>query len=164
MIGSDVQTAQTSAGLVYRIPQLQFMWGCLSEGTLVRMFDQTEKKIEDIIIGDNVMGRNKECVPVVNVWKGMEKNIFCISTDVGEISMTHHHPVMINYKGVLVKKIAAFLKAGDQLIDYQGSNTPVRAVRVVPYRGMVYNLSLDTAQPYFIANGIVVGDMTIQNS
>ncbi|MFI3177783.1 MAG: Hint domain-containing protein [Eubacteriales bacterium] len=164
VIGSDVQTAQTSAGLVYRIPQLQFMWGCLAEGTLVRMFDQTEKKIEDIIIGDNIMGRNRECVSVVNVWKGMETNIIRISTDVGEISMTHHHPVMINYKGVLVKKIAALLKAGDELIDYQGSNIPVRAVTVLPYRGMVYNLTLDAAQPYFIANGIVVGDMTIQNS
>lgn len=164
VIGSDVETSQTSGGLVYNIPQIQFMWGCLSKGTLVRMFDQTEKRIEDIVIGDNVMGRNMECVPVVNVWQGMEESIYRISTDVGEISMTHHHPVMVNNRGVLVKKIASQLEVDDQLIDYHGSDTSVRDIAVVPYNDMVYNLSLDIDQPYFIANGIVVGDMTIQNS
>lgn len=160
----DMKAVSNSNSLIYNIPPLKIMWGCLAKDTLIRMADGTLKKIEDINVGDAVQdGRNESPVTVRNIWKGEEEKLVRIAFGNGEIRLTKAHPVFTLMESKTVIKRASEVNQDDILIGPDKQQIKVERVEVVDYNDQIYNLSLDGDSHCFVANGILTGDMDMQN-
>lgn len=144
--------------LVYKIKPLCIMWGCLAAGTLVATA-RGDKCIEDIQIGDIVIGRDGQLVTVLNTWHGTEpKGLLRINMSGQSLMLTANHHVLTP-EG---PQRAMALKPGAKIISINGL-VNVDSIEVMPEEAVIYNLTTEDAQPFF-ASGILVGDMTMQNS
>ncbi len=145
------------------VPHLLIQWGCLEEGTRIRMADGTQKAIRDIARGEKVLLADGETAPVCIVWRG-EDDVCCrIVTESGrEILAGRTHP-FLTAKGVLPAKALA---RGNVLMvwdEESGGMKEETIERAEEKKGTVRvcNLSLGGAQ--MIANGFICGDMEQQN-
>lgn len=77
-----------------KIPRLTIKWGCLAEGTEILMADGTQKKVQDLLIGDlikTVSGSAR----VKNMWLGTEEGCVRITADNGrELVITRGHTIL----------------------------------------------------------------------
>lgn len=160
----DMRAVSNSNSLIYNIPPLKIMWGCLAKDTLIRMGDGTLKKIEDISVGNAVQdGRNGRPVTVRNIWKGEEEKLVRIAFGNGEIRLTKDHPVFTLMQSKTVIKRASEVNQDDILIGPDEQQIKVESVEVVDYNDQVYNLTLEGDSHCFVANDILTGDMDMQN-
>lgn len=145
---------------------MQKKCGCLAENTKIFMADGSRKDIQHIRIGDMVWcNTGAGILMVANVWKGWEDECLTIRTEGGlEIIVTKDHPIHLQ-EGFLR---AGELKENDRIMTLRGFEA-VRYIIPQKYNGFVYNLDLeagrgsdDNGEITMIANGIVVGDMSLQ--
>ncbi len=152
-----------------RIQPTVVVYGCVAEGTLVTMADETKKSIETIGAGERVRS-NAARIPLTvdNYTRGFEKTpMIAIETANGRhLLLTDGHPV-ITATGV---KVGRDLRIGDLIMTDAG---PSRLTVVAPreYDGNVWNLDvgrptdhvrLTDTNTTFYANGILVGDGRMQ--
>ena len=133
---------------------------------MIFMADGSRKDIQHIWIGDRVWCNTRAGILMVaNVWKGWEDECLTIWTEGGlEITVTKDHPIHLQ---------EGFLRAGelnenDRIMTKRGFEA-VRNIIPEKYNGFVYNLDLkagrgseNNGEITMIANGIVVGDMSLQ--
>lgn len=151
------------------LPPMEVVYGCLAEGTLVRMADRSLKPIENIMIGERVLSDSAgTCLTVENTVVGVEdKPMFRITDDQDNaLLVTEGHPV-ITTEGV---RLAHELQAGDKLRTETGEST-ITGIQEELYSGQVWNLHLVAADDSIaltdhnrthFANGIMVGDGRMQ--
>ena len=160
-------STQNGQPATYIIPQLNIVWGCVAEGTLVTLADGSMTPIERLK-GHNgalVLSRDGSTRAVEDVTQGTEPEpMFVIADDRGDsLKLTQSHPVFTQ-RGVLA---AHDLKIGDVVTTAHGE-AHITAVRQELSNGLVYNLRLggetDAAagQTAMFANGILVGDVSLQ--
>jgi hypothetical protein len=151
------------------IPQMELMWGCMAEGTLILMADKSSKAIETILVGEKVLSDTTgRCLTVEGTVNGVEvKPMFFIKDDKGNsLFLTENHPV-ITAKGV---RFARELKVGDKLLS-EKEESEIVSIEEKIYDGKVWNLLLkeedkgsiltDDNRTHF-ANGVLVGDGRMQ--
>ncbi len=151
------------------IPPMEVVYGCLAEGTLVRMADKSEKTIETIMVGEQVLSDSMgTCLTVENTVIGVEDKPMVRITDDNDNSLflTEGHPV-ITAEGV---RLANELQVGDKLFTETGESS-ITGIQEEIYNGYVWNLHLiaeddsitlsDDNRTHF-ANGIMVGDGRMQ--
>ncbi|MDR7666094.1 Hint domain-containing protein [Methanosarcina sp. Z-7115] len=152
-----------------KIPSMEIVYGCMAEGTLVRMADNSLKTIETIVVGEEIVSDAKgSCLTVENTVIGVEdKPMFHIEDNKGNsLFLTEGHPV-ITGKGV---RLARELIKGDKLLTESGASEII-SIQEEMYAGKVWNLHLiaedksiiltDDNRTHF-ANGIMVGDGRMQ--
>jgi hypothetical protein len=160
-------TTQNGQPATYIIPQLNIVWGCVAEGTLVTLADGSKTPIERLK-GHNgalVLSRDGSTRVIEDMTKGGESEpMFVISDDRGDsLKLTQSHPVFTR-RGILP---AHDIKIGDVVTTPHGEALITR-VRQEMSKGLVYNLRLggetDAAagQTAMFANGILVGDVSMQ--
>jgi len=147
---------QGGQGVGEPLTQMQL---CLAGGTLVRMADWSVKPIEDIQIGDWVMGSNRhgDLAPtrVVNTYRNGEKE--CVSTSFGvggtkeriELISTPDHKVagIARYWGPKVTKaVHGILPVGQKCLTFSG----IMANSVLNTSGV--------SEPYALLIGVLLGD------
>lgn len=142
-----------------KIPKLTLMWGCLQKGTKVRMAKEPEKEIQDIKVGDEVIGADGNTCKVVNITKGTEVKLCYIKVEgyPDEIGASFTHPFMTD-KGVV--------EAGDicpNTLLKMDDGEFHKTVECYPaeYGSEVYNLVLEPSH-WFYANGFCTGDNVVQ--
>ncbi len=152
-----------------KIPSMEVVYGCLVEGTRIRMADQSLKAIESIMVGEQVASDALgSCLTVENTVIGVEdKPILRVADSAGHVLLlTEGHPV-ITAQGV---RLARELTEGDQLLTETGESR-ITGIQEELYTGQVYNLHLSAADASIIltddnrthyANGIMVGDGRMQ--
>ena len=164
-------TSQQGAPLanVLRIDPMVVVYGCVAEGTLVTMADDTTKPIETIRAGERIRSNARRLpLTVDNYTKGYEKPpMYALATANGrKLLATEGHPV-ITASGI---KTARQLVVGDVLITDAGHSKLVSVARR-KYDGNVWNLDvgrpadrvrLTDTNTTFYANGILVGDGQMQ--
>ncbi len=150
-----------------KIPALQVQYGCLLEGTEVRMADGSRRRIETIKIGDMVAGR-KGPLRVNGTTVGWDFDFVELSDSArGKVTVTPGHPI-ITERG-LVK--ASEVKRDDVVFtpDRDHPTAKVTAARMLHQAkpGRVYNLMLteqngppptDPVDANFFGGDILVGD------
>lgn len=152
-----------------RILPMSVLYGCLAEGTLVTMADETRRPIESVRVGE-VIRSNEKRIPLTvdNYTKGYEKTpMVSITTTSGRsLLLTEGHPV-ITTAGA---KLASKLRVGDVVITDTGEAKLVKVERQ-QFNGNVWNLDvgrptdrvqLTDTNTTFYANGILVGDRQMQ--
>lgn len=139
------------------------MCGCMAEDTEILMADGSQRSISNVRIGDRIMQpETHRPILVQNTWKGWEKQLILIQTVKGNaVMLTKEHPV---YQGNGFIR-ADELKEGDTVYGEEGQKITVVSIAEVSYDGYVYNMDLqeDGGSSILLANGIVVGDMQVQN-
>ena len=157
-----------------QIPNLQYWWHCLAEGTLVTRADGSKVKIEDVTNEDRVnTGLNDGNLGVEATTRGMHRTqdheshvhgIFKLTTKQGrELIATAKHPISTP-SGLVVMSA---LNPGDDVNCDDGLDQ-VYQCEPIKFEGMFANLKLVNGEDKanglsetvgtFIANGIVVGD------
>jgi RHS repeat-associated protein len=132
---------------------------CFPPGTLVLMADGSTKAIEDIIVGDMVMGADPELgisIGQFQVQETLQSNTEVLVTiefeknEVkGILEATREHPFYVKEKGWVY---AEFLKVGDVLISSDYSEVEIIKVNQKFVQTPTYNLTVDTAHTFFVVS------------
>ncbi len=139
---------------------LHLYWGCLAESTRILMADGSEKEIQSLQSGEEVLNSRGEAVEIKAVIEGQEKEIFRTYTESGKlISASLLHPFAAEQGDLLLRdfdyKTRLKVKDKDQYV-YE------TIVNCYPeqYEGKVYSLELaDTGkEKTIIADGFVTYD------
>lgn len=69
--------------------------GCHAAGARISMFDGTTKRIEDVHIGDSVMGANAEARVVTKLWRGMSKMLSVTGSTFEALTVTPNHKLAV---------------------------------------------------------------------
>lgn len=142
---------------------LRLLWGCLSEGTRIRMADGTEKLVEQVLQGDHILSRDGSSAVVENVITGQEECFICVNTSCGRtLKCSSGHPILTT--NGMIK--ASDLKGSHRLISEDGE-TGLTGIWTEP-GGNVFNFLLCGVEGQkavlMLANGLWVGDHLLQNS
>lgn len=154
-------------GNVGKVDWLNLLWGCIAEGSRVRMADGSDRLIECVRSGDMVLSDAAgRCARVENVLAGNEdRPMVTFSTTSGnQLVCTRDHPIVTS-EGLL----PAMQVHGDcRLYGPDGDELAMNGIWDVP-GGNVYNLVLEpcdgdggTKGTTFFAEGILVGDNAMQ--
>ncbi len=139
------------------LAKLYLLWGCLAEGTKILMADGSEKKIQDISVGDKLRNSKGDTVSVTDIIIGTEKCIYRIYMESGkQISASLLHPFAAEQGDVLLRDFNGNtklkVKDGEQYI-YES------IINCYPekYDGKVYSLELEDngMEKTIIADGFV---------
>ncbi len=163
-----ISSVVNDTGATETIKPLYIMYGCLEENTLIKMSDDTSKKIQEIEIGNEIMGADGEAWMVKNVWRGTEEELLVLSVGDKLIGLTHNHPLKVNGAAVPASALTVGMKVQMENGEYE----EIISISKKVYNGNVFNLDMapkDSAKEnviknhYMIANGFVVGDNVLQN-
>ncbi|MDR2547862.1 MAG: hypothetical protein LBC96_10270 [Lachnospiraceae bacterium] len=156
----------TGSTTVY-IPPILIYWGCHAADTLIMMADGSQKRADNIRIGDQLSVYGGKTLTIADILTGNDTEILSITTTDGRnIKVSNGHAMKMDDAVVSdgVRVIAAKLKPGDRLMT-PGGICEVALVSVLPYDDMVYNfIFMDEDEPNYIeANGFWSGDFYAQN-
>ncbi|MEN2976717.1 hypothetical protein P7L78_02615 (plasmid) [Tistrella bauzanensis] len=170
-VTSVPQGVTTPPTNIATVAPMQFVWGCVATGTLVRMADGGRRPIESLSAGERVAGANGTSLRIAEIWRGHEdKPLYRLVTACGaEVLVTDGHPVP-TAAGVMA---AADLRPG-MIVETAGGPVALALVETVSHDGAVLNLDLlpdgvdaltdidDDTVTAFDAGGIMVGDNRMQ--
>lgn len=156
----------------FQIPDLQFTWHCVAEGTLVTLADGSKLPIEQatnqVRAGNGVGGS----LAVEATWKGQhEGDAIKLTTANGHsLTLTQQHVVQSS-EGLIA---AEHLAPGHKVLTEDHGYVALTQVEKVPAKGYFWNLFLGDADDRaagrgmgpscYVANGIVVGDFQAQGA
>jgi hypothetical protein len=165
----DNDTAAGDWDFKANMKPMYFAYGCVAKGTHITLADLTSKPVEEIVAGDVILA-NGMTMAVANISTGKEAiPMYRITDSLGHsLLLTEKHPVLTK-QGTLW---ASELSTGNIIFTEQGEATIVE-IDTEEYDDSVHNLKLEvvdgsTILPNansnaFFANGILVGDLRMQN-
>ena len=141
-----------------KIPMINVLWGCLAEGTDVTMSDGSNRKIEELNIGDEVIGGDGVAAKIKNIVTGTEDTIYQLVLESGEnVLATYEHPFMTS-EGM---KLVSELTSHTEIKTVSGNFSKAVSCYPITFGKQVYSIELENGDS-FIANGIVSGTHSIQ--
>lgn len=142
--------------------------GCLTAEAKVQISDGTTRPISRLRVGDAVFNPlTKKHHKVIRVIEGPEKEPLMrieLANPKGAIVLTRDHPVMTN----LGRTTAERLKRFHKIVDANLKERPIK--RIIMHHGYsdyVWNIELAGTKDkdhYFIADGVISGDLYLQES
>lgn len=144
-----------------KVPNIKLNWGCVAKDTQILMADGTQRAISQIKVGDMVLGGTTGVpVRVTGVINGVDADIWCVETFGGnKIYASDEHP-FCTAQG---DKRTVDLMEADQVRMQDGSYVAILYRYEQYYGDTVFNLELEQDH-YFIANGFVIGDQSVQGT
>ena len=149
-----------------KLSTMEIAYGCLAAGTEISMADGTLRKIEDVLVGEQVLTRDSASLTVTNTVVGREDQMYRITTEEGMMVMlSDEHPLPTG-DGI---KLAKELEIGEVIQHQQGTST-ISDIELIDFPSeFVFNLYVNTPENdisldnrLFYANGILVGDNAMQ--
>ena len=148
--------------------------GCLVYGTLIDMADGTQKPIEDIVVGDNVISFNIEGLGTQEEWTEWhtdyrifgEKSISTVtanrlSTNGNHYSIndtlkiTNEHPVLIKRDNTISFRYIEEVVVGDKLYNSNMELVNIDTREKVPGEVQTGDLDVEEVDNYFASNFLV---------
>lgn len=172
-----VSTLKGDASASNKVCVLQIMYGCVAPWTRIMMADGQQKEIQHIIIGERIAGKAGSSLEVVNIWKGIEDRALHVFKVKGmnELAVTSGHPMLVRGEnGEGSWKTADQCAVGEYVLCSDGKISEWKKIEGIEKGAediMVYNLELKDSYgvekrsgQQMITEGIVTGDMNMQNS
>lgn len=145
-----------------------YVGGCFATGTPIRMADGSERAVEQLKEGDQVLNPvTGKAQTIASTRRGYEsKGLIEVGYDGRSIKVTENHPFIT--KGESLRQ-ARSLNLGDEILGPDGKLhkiTTLQQTEPEPFQ-WVHNLTLraasgDVAQHAVMANGLVTGDHFLQ--
>lgn len=144
--------------LYNKMKKIILLWGCVEEDAEIMLSDGSTKVIREIAQNDSVLSNSNGNAFVSNKYVGPATEL-CVKIHFNNTSLTlsQNHPVLDNGKWLRASKI----KVGDLLTGTDNQKFSVEKVQEIEYQKRLFNL--ESSGGYF-ANGIYVGDFSMQNS
>lgn len=170
VVSKDQADTDPIDGTLY-IKPLQFVWHCLTEGSLVKLEGGETKPVELLTGGERVPVDRKGSVLTVEATIAQRKDgpVFQIRTkDGGQVTLTGEHP-LIGPDGAFQ---AQHVKVGNILYTEKGESE-VDSIEELDFHGGVFNVSLgvENEDPTIgehgttlIVGGVIVGDMRMHHT
>lgn len=86
-LGVDMQRLILAYG---QVKSANYLRACLGKGTKVKMFDGTYKSVEDVAVGDVLMGDDEQPRHVSHLYQGQQQ-MYCVSYTGGDFRCNEHH-------------------------------------------------------------------------
>lgn len=153
LVGTTKMLADVSAGLGVDMQRLILAYGqvkaanylraCLGKGTKVKMFDGTFKNVEDVVVGDVLMGDDEQPRNVSKLYQG-EQQMYRVSYSGGGFRCNEHH-ILTVYDALKMRVSDVFV------LDYLAEPHRYRGVRRVDgaYKIFVMKVERDTVDTYY---------------
>ncbi len=132
--------------------------GCsFTPETLVLMADGSTKPISQVEVGDMVMAVDPETGErgprkVTKLWEHEDNELVLVTVGGKTLKVTPNHPLWVVNRAEWVA--AGDLRAGDLLLDDDGSTVRIGSVQRVLQRGVdVHNLTVDDIHTFFVVVG-----------
>lgn len=127
--------------------------GCIAGDMLIHMGDGSQRRADEIRIGDRIRSADGQITVVQNVFCGTEQYMTKVTTE-GEriLVLTAGHPVA-SERGVVT---AEGLSVNDKLLLEDKTVDPVSSIEKTEYNNTVYNFEFENGS-LMIANGVHVG-------
>ena len=127
--------------------------GCFLAGTLITLSNGMEKPIEDVRVGDKILGYNEdtgknEISKVIQTFIHNNKSYLILN---GKLKVTPNHPLLIN--GLWNR--ADSVKIGDSLKDVNGKDVLINSIEKGVGEETVYNLEVENTHTYYAENILV---------
>jgi uncharacterized membrane protein YgcG len=133
------------------------------------MADNTQKNIEDVVVGDRVLGfdgKKHIAETVLQVEAPVRDHLYQLSFSNGStLSLTREHPLYTaqGWKSISPQSTAAenptlhvaTLKIGDSVLNSSGAYVQVTAMTYIPGKVQTYNLKKVTNANDFFANSFL---------
>ncbi len=136
-------------------------WACFLKGTKIMLGDLTEKNIEDLTSGEEVLTKDRE-TGELNI--KLIKNII-VSRDVEYLVINNLLKITIK-EHIVTKRgtiAASDLKISDYLEFFEGNFVQIFSMRWVKKNVKVFNLRFEDPS-LFYANKFLVGDLILKNN
>lgn len=144
---------------------------CLAKGTPIIMYDGTTKKVEDIVIGDQIMGDDSTPRNILSLARGQEEMFDIIPTKGEKYTVNKSHILSLKWGTERSENLLGIKRSKDNIIDisvedYLNLPKMFNNSRASPLRG--YRVGIDfpekdvTIDPYFL--GLWLGDGTSANT
>ncbi|BBN80219.1 hypothetical protein PA25_02040 [Pseudoalteromonas sp. A25] len=159
-------------------PQMQIVYSCLAQGSLITLPDGSQMPIEKLAVGDLVMGAsqynpaNRLALEIKDISVGVEAiPMIEIKTKSGKkLLLTESHPVIMQSgESIWANEV----QLGDRIHTQDGIEF-VSKIKEVKFKDKVYNLRLSRSKddPNYLegetfsmfANGLQVGDLAMQSN
>lgn len=140
---------------------------CLSKGTQIIMYDGTFKKVEDIKIGEQIMGDDSTPRNVLSLARGQEEMFDIIYPNGEKYTVNKSHILSLKWESENSKNLLGIKRKKDEIIDISvedylklpksfnnSKKSPLRGYKV-PINFPEKNVIID---PYFL--GLLLGDET----
>ena len=148
--------------------------GCLVYGTLIDMADGTQKPIEDIVVGDNVISFNIEGLGTQEEWTEWhtdyrifgEKSISTVTANRlssngnhyninDTLKITNEHPVLIKRDNTISFRYIEEVAVGDKLFNSNMELVNIYTRERIPGEVQTGDLDVEEVDNYFASNFLV---------
>lgn len=122
--------------------------GCHSKDSLIRMFDGTIKKVQDIQIGDLLMGDDNTSRKVLDLYRGKDKMVKIIPKKEKSFIVNINHILSLKFTNLttIIKRKDSYYKNTDShriiWYEYNGLNEPIRKSKTLSSKLLCENYKL----------------------
>lgn len=153
LVDTTKMLADVSAGLGVDMGRLILAYGqvksanylraCLGKGTKVKMFDNTFKNVEDIVVGDELIGDDEQPRHVSKLYQG-EQQMYRVSYLGGEFRCNEHH-ILTVYDSLTMRVSDVFV------LDYLKEPYRYHGVKRIDgkYKTFIMKVEKDTVDTYY---------------
>jgi len=132
--------------------------GCFAKHTFVLMWNRTFKEIQDVLIGDVIMGIDNKPKHVINKWKHGKQIVYRIVYLVGEnnyyFDVTKNHMLPIKRNEELLELPISKITIGDQLMETKNNYLPIVSIKEQDLIE-VYDLCIDKLHYYRVCGKLL---------
>lgn len=135
--------------------------GCLIQGTLITLSDDTTKSIENIEVGDIVKSMvydsetsefTETTGTVVELQQVEATVVFSLNEGLITVSEDHKNIVKQSESGNIVVTETEFVSVGDKLFDINGAEIEITSKDEIQTPQTVYNIVVDNTHSFFANN------------
>lgn len=135
--------------------------GCLIQGTLITLSDDTTRAIENIEVGDIVKsmvyssetsGFTETTGTVVDLQQVEAAVVFSLNEGLITVSEDHKNIVKQAISGNIVVTETEFVSVGDKLFDINGAEIEITSKDEIETPQTVYNIVVDNTHSFFANN------------
>lgn len=139
-LGVDMQRLILAYG---QVKSANYLRACLGKGTKVKMFDGTYKNVEDIVVGDVLMGDDEQPRHVSRLYQGQQQ-MYRVSYLGGEFRCNEHH-ILTVYDALDMRIKDVFV------LDYLQEHYRYHGVRRIngEYKSFVMRVESDNIDTYY---------------
>lgn len=136
--------------------------GCFSAETLILMADGTTKQLQEVRMGDKVIGQNEDGTPSVDtvMWRFVHNGNHETFVVNGHLVVTPNHPMRVIRDGVSQWLLMEQVRVGDLFVTLDGP-VDVETIETSAALPVVYNLETYPSHTYF-AGGYLVHNKMLQ--
>lgn len=158
----DYQDGAIRAAKKHKSGIIKMATGCHAKGTEILMYDGTIKKVEDIVVGDQIMGPDSRPRNVLELCRGKDRMVKIVPTKGESFTINQDHILTLKRTRRRNGDKKAELIEDIKFSDWEKMNPYYKHIRKLFRVGVEFSKKELSIDPYFM--GILLGDGSLGDS